>query len=131
MVLVADDEKSVREIIVAHLKHAGYRILVTCDSRDTVAVFSEHAEEIGAALLDYHMPGGSGTEVLEELQRIRPNIPVIMMSGFAEEALVERAKGRGLVEFLRKPFGRLSLLDAVRKALNPPAAQSSTGSQSQ
>ncbi len=116
--LVADDEWWVREPTALMLRQAGYRILMTRDRWDTVAVFKEHAEEIVAVLLDDHMPGGCGREVFEELQRIRPDIPVIMMSGSQEEEIM----GMGIVGFLQKPFGRAALLDKVREALDPPAA---------
>ncbi len=121
-VLVADDELWVREPTALMLRQAGYRILMAGDSRDTVAVFSEHAEEIVAVLLDCHMPGGSGRDVFEELQSIRPNIPVIMMSGYLEEEIMGRFFGKGIVGFLQKPFGRTTLLDKVREVIGPPAA---------
>ena len=121
-VLVADNELLVREPIVLALRQAGYKILVAGDSQDTVAVFSEHAEEIVAVLLDCHMPGGPGEEVFEELHRIRPDIPVIMMSGPLEEEVMGRFLGMGIVGFLQKPFEQVTLLDKVRKAIEPPAA---------
>jgi CheY-like chemotaxis protein len=121
-VLVADDELLVREPIALLLRQAGYKILMTGDARDTVAVFREHAKEIAAVLLDCHMPGGCGEEVFEELQRIRPDIPVIMMSGYDEERIMGRFMGMGIVGFLQKPFGRVTLIDKVREALDPPAA---------
>ena len=120
--LVADDEWWVREPTALMLKRAGYKILMTGDSWDTVAVFKQHAEEIVAVLLDDHMPGERGREVFEELQRIRPDIPVIMMSGSLEEEVMGRFLGMGIVGFLQKPFGQSTLLDKVREALDPPAA---------
>ena len=120
--LVADDEWWVREPTALMLRQAGYRILMTRDSWDTVAVFKEHAEEIVAVLLDDNMPGGCGREVFEELQRIRPDIPVIMMSGSDGKEIMGRFMGMGIVGFLKKPFGQSTLLDKVREALDPPAA---------
>jgi CheY-like chemotaxis protein len=120
--LVADDEWWVREPTALMLKRAGYKILMTGDSWDTVAVFQQYAEEIVAVLLDCHMPGGRGEEVFEELQRIRPDVPVIMMSGYDEERIMGRFMGMGIVGFLQKPFGRVTLIDKVREALEPPAA---------
>jgi FixJ family two-component response regulator len=85
-------------------------------------VFREHADEIVAVLLDYHMPGGTGIDVFAQIQSIRPNIPVIMMSGFVEEEIIGQFLGMGVVGFLQKPFRRAILLDTVRKALDPSAA---------
>jgi CheY-like chemotaxis protein len=120
--LVADDEWWVREPTALMLKRAGYKILMTDNSWDTVAVFQQHAEEIVAVLLDDHMPGGCGEEVFEELQHIRPDIPVIMMSGSDGKEIMGRFMGMGIVGFLQKPFGQSTLLDRVREALDPPAA---------
>lgn len=121
-VLVADDELLVREPIALLLRQAGYKILMTGDARDTVTVFREHAKEIVAVLLDCHMPGACGEEVFEELQHIRPDIPVIMMSGSDEKEVMGRFMGMGIVGFLQKPFGQSTLLDKVREAIDPPAA---------
>ncbi len=122
VVLVADDEPCAREPTAELLKRAGYRILTASDSKDTISVFKEHADEIVAVLLDYHMPGGPGDEVFEELQAIQPGVPVIMMSAFVEEETKGRFLGMGIVGFLQKPFGRAALLDKVRDAVDPSAA---------
>jgi CheY-like chemotaxis protein len=121
-VLVADNAQWVRDPIAGLLRQAGYETLTAADGRDAVAVFEEHAKEIEAVLLDCHLPGGPGDEIFEELRRIRPNIPVIMMSGFAEEDSIGRFLGMGVVGFLKKPFGPLTLFQAVKNALDQPAA---------
>lgn len=121
-VLLADDEKFVREPFAEMLRRAGYRILTASDGPDAVAIFREHSEEIVAVLLDYYMPSGPGDKVFEALQSIRPGVPVIMMSGAAEEEVMGRFLGLGIVGFLQKPFGRTTLLDKVREAIEPQAA---------
>jgi len=120
--LVADADPWVQDPIVVLLRQAGYEILTANDGRDAVTIFEQNADEVVAVLLDCHMPGGSGEEVFEQLRRIRPNIPVVMMSGFAEQDVIGRFLGMGVVGFLRKPFGPLSLFQAVQKALDQPAA---------
>jgi len=120
--LVADNEDFARDPIVALLERSGYHIITAKDCPEAVSVFREHADKIVAVLLDHSMPGGKSDDVFESIQRIRPNIPVIMMSGYAEEDVIGRFKGMGIVGFLHKPFGRVALLDMVRDALDPPAA---------
>ncbi|MFC1639431.1 response regulator [Gemmatimonadota bacterium] len=73
-------------------------------------------------LLDYSMPGGRSDDVFLELQRIRPNVPVIMMSGYMEEKVTGRFKGLGIVGFLQKPFNRAELPERVGEAIDPTAA---------
>jgi DNA-binding NtrC family response regulator len=120
--LVADDEACSRDPIAELLERAGYEILTACNSSEAVSVFRENAERIVAVLLDYHMPGGTGTQVFSELQRIRPNVPVIMMSGFVEERALGQFLGMGVVGFLQKPFNHTTLLNTVRRAIDPHAA---------
>ncbi len=120
--LVADGYPWVQDPIAGLLRQAGYEILTADDGRDAVTIFQEHSHEIVAVLLDHHMPGGGGKEIFEQLRRVRPDIPVIMMSGFAEEDVVGRFLGMGVVGFLKKPFGLLTLFQAVKKALDQPAA---------
>ena len=120
--LVADDKAVARDPIVALLERSGYVIFTAKNCPETVDVFRENADKIVAVLLDYSMPGGHSDDVFEELQRIRPQVPVIMMSGYAEEHVVARFKGLGIVGFLKKPFGRAVLLDTVQRAIDPSAA---------
>jgi DNA-binding response OmpR family regulator len=122
MLLVADADPWVKDPIVWILRQAQYEILAADDGTDAVTMFEQHAEEIVAVLLDYNLPGGCGDEVFGQLQRIRPGIPVIMMSGFAEDDVIGHFLGMGVVGFLKKPFGPLTLFQAVRKALGGSAA---------
>jgi len=120
--LVADDEDFARDPIVALLERSGYQIFTAKDCPEAVSVFREHADEIVAVLLDHSMPGGKSDDVFESIQQIRSDIPIIMMSGYAEEDVIGRFKGMGIVGFLHKPFGRIALLDMVRDAIDHPAA---------
>lgn len=92
------------------------------DCHEAVEVFRHHADTIAVVLLDYSMPGGRTDEVFEELHKIRPDIPVIMMSGYAEENVTGHFKGLGIVGFLQKPFDRAQLLKEVHDAIDPRAA---------
>lgn len=120
--LVADDVAYARDPIVAILERSGFDILTAKDCQEAVSVFRKNADRIVAVLLDYSMPGGKSEEVFDSLQRIRPNIPVIMMSGYAKEDVIGQFKGMGIVGFLHKPFGRAALLDMLSEAIGPPAA---------
>jgi len=120
--LVADDETWVRDPVSTLLQLAGYEVLTARDCNDAMEVFRTNAETIVAVLLDFSMPGGSTRDLFDELQHVRPNVPIILMSGYAEESVMGRFKGMGVVGFLQKPFTKNDLLDEVRKALDHPAA---------
>ena len=115
--LVVDDEKWARDPVVELLRRAGYEILTASDGPDAVALCQAHATEIVAVLLDHHVPRGGGEEIFEQIQHISPNTPVIMTSAAADHEVIGHFLGMGVVGFLRKPFGRTTLLDAVREAL--------------
>ncbi len=121
-ILVSDYDPWVQDPVAGLLSQAGYEVLTANDGLDTVAVFEEHAEEIVAVLMDSHIPGDSGDEIFQELRRIRPNIPVIMMSGFAEQDVIGRFLGMGVVGFLKKPFGPRTLIKTLQRVLDQPAA---------
>jgi len=121
-VLVADDQEHARDPIAALLERSGYKILTAADCHEAVEVFRHHADTIVVVLLDYSMPGGRTDDVFEELQKIRPDIPVIMMSGYTEENVIGHFKGLGIVGFLQKPFDRAQLLKKVHDAIDPHAA---------
>lgn len=82
VVLVADDEATIRKISRLTLERAGFEVLEAKDGREAVEVFEQHQDRIGVALLDSLMPGMSGSEVLQEIRTQRPGFPVVMSSGF-------------------------------------------------
>jgi DNA-binding response OmpR family regulator len=121
-ILVSDYDPWTLDPVSGFLRQAGYEVLAASDSVDTVTVFEEHAEEIVAVLMDSNIPGESGEEIFEELRRVRPNIPVIMMSGFTEQDVIGRFLGMGVVGFLKKPIGPRALLQTVQRAVGRSVA---------
>ena len=119
---MSDYDPWVQDPVAGFLRQAGYEVLTASDGLDTVAVFLEHAEEIAAVLMDGNIPDDSGDEIFEELRRIRPDIPVIMMSGFTEQDVIGRYLGMGVVGFLKKPFGPRTLIKTVQRVFDQPAA---------
>jgi signal transduction histidine kinase/integral membrane sensor domain MASE1/CheY-like chemotaxis protein len=103
-VLVVDDEDHVRESAAALLRKLGYQTVEVADGQSAVADFRTHPEAFKFALLDLTMPGMDGSETLAELQRVRPDLPALVMSGYSEQETLQRLKGRGVRAFLPKPF---------------------------
>ena len=120
LVLVVDDEEAVREVIVAVLEAAGIPWILCADGDTAVRLFRERAEEVSLVLLDLSMPGLSSEATFEELRRIRPGVPVLLSSGYAEAEATSRFVGRGLAGFIQKPYRPEALVAAVRRALRPP-----------
>ena len=81
-------------------------------------VFEKHSNEIVCVLLDLTMPRMGGDEALDELRRVRRDVPVILSSGYSEEDLVHRFDGRGLSGVIQKPYQYKSLMDKLEQALD-------------
>ena len=122
-ILVVDDTPSIRLFAQDALSMAGYTVLVAEDGREGVDLFARHAPEIDLVLLDMTMPRMSGAEALPELRRLRPDIPVLMTSGYTEADAIgmmatsptdpaDSASG-----FIQKPYRARTLLDRVASML--------------
>jgi DNA-binding NtrC family response regulator len=90
---------------------------VASDGHQAVDLFREQPEAIDAVLLDRTMPKKNGLEVLLEMRQLRPEVPVVLMSGHSQEDIAQRCAGRQLSGFVQKPFTPARLLAAVQQAV--------------
>ncbi len=116
-VLVVDDERAVRDIHSRMLKSGGYDVVAASDGREAIASFAKHADCIDAILLDLSMPDLDGEEVFAQLRKIREDVPVILISGFAEQDILDRFQGAGLAGVLHKPVQVSVLLENIGAAI--------------
>jgi DNA-binding NtrC family response regulator len=105
----------IREVTVAMLHELGYESLTAADGREALRIFREQGEKIGLVLLDQIMPGMDGVQVFKELRFIRPDITVLLASGYSELEMAERFKGLGLSGFIQKPYNLEQLADEIRR----------------
>ena len=117
VLLVADDERVLRETIRDFLVSLGFTVHLAADGRQAVALFRAHHRELAAVLLDLSMPHLDGAAAHAEMQNIDSTCPVILMSGYSEDEAVQRLATRGIARFLQKPFAMKSLLDALAAVL--------------
>ena len=118
-ILVVDDEAHIRAGAAQALEHTGFTVLTAADGREAVTVFRQHAETIRAVLLDLTMPNMDGAATARELRQIRPDVRVVLTSGYTAEEATRQFTERDLVGFLQKPYGLKELIAAVRGALEP------------
>jgi signal transduction histidine kinase/CheY-like chemotaxis protein len=118
LILVVDDEPSIRNITRDTLERRGFTVLTARDGREAVDIFQEHQDEIVCVLLDLTMPNMGGEEAFFELQKIRDGIPIVLVSGYSEEQLQERVEDLGFAGFLKKPVDSSRLYQQVRAAMN-------------
>ena len=116
-ILFVDDEQPLRALGRAVLEGGGYTILEAADGQEGVDTFTQHQEEIGLVVLDLTMPRKSGWEALEEVRQIKPDVPVIVSSGYSIEGGAQAAIERGATAFLPKPYRAQQLLSTVQEVL--------------
>jgi two-component system cell cycle sensor histidine kinase/response regulator CckA len=102
LVLVVDDEESVRTLMSRMLESFQFHVMEAVDGRDAVEKFSAHADAITAVLLDVTMPVMSGLEAYDQIRRLKPDVPVLFMSGYMSEG--ELKNMTGATDFIQKPF---------------------------
>ena len=111
LILVADDEIAIRELVAAELGAFGYRVLKAADGAEAVAMFRRHADEVCLFITDGAMPVMSGAQAIAELRKLKPGLPVLLTSG---EQGAERFDD---VVAVNKPFAFEELLVAIQRGL--------------
>jgi CheY-like chemotaxis protein len=122
-VLVVDDEPMVRDVAQAILERLGLAVLAAANGEEAVALFAAEPDRFAVVLLDLTMPRVSGAETFRRIREVRPDIPVILMSGHSEDEASRQFAGEGLAGFIEKPFSTQALADAMERVLGTrPAA---------
>ncbi len=114
-VLVVDDESAIRRSLSGILSDEGYDAALAEDGEKALAAVRERVPDV--VLLDIAMPGRDGIDVLEELRRSHPSLPVVMMSGHGTIETAVRATQLGAFDFIEKPLSLDKLLLTLRHAL--------------
>ncbi len=120
-VLVVEDEALVRDVTRAMLERRGYRVLLANDGEHAIRVAESYFGTIDLLLTDVVMPRANGRRVAERLRMLRPNIRVLYMSGYTEDAIVHHGVLDAGITLLEKPFTELDLARTVRELLDVPA----------
>lgn len=116
-ILVIDDEQVVRNLARQALQHYGYTVLAAEDGERGLDLFHGNTRQVDCVLLDATMPGMSGEEALLLLKSLRPDIPVVLSSGFGETEMLRRFEGKGLAGFIQKPYKAAALLEKIQDVL--------------
>ena len=119
-ILVVDDEAHIRAGAAHALERTGFTVLTAADGREAVAVFRQHAPTIRAVLLDLTMPNMDGAATARELRQIRPEVRIVLSSGYTKEEATRQFTDRDLVGFLQKPYALKDLVATIRTALESP-----------
>ncbi|MGD0363652.1 MAG: response regulator [Bryobacteraceae bacterium] len=118
-ILVVEDGDAVRNLVCLMLVQNGYGVLEARCGRDALRLCELHLSPIQLVLIDLVMPNMNGADLAGHLLRARPDLRILLMSGYAEEATPFGACKRS-VAFLAKPFTSIELVAKVREVLDAP-----------
>ena len=115
--LIADDEEAIRAITTILLERRGFEVISAADGLETVELYTRNAEDITFLLLDINMPGLNGLEAALRIRHINPNVPILFMSGYPREEVMERFEDKEHTDFIKKPFEIVALTQAIRSVM--------------
>jgi PAS domain S-box-containing protein len=117
-ILVVDDEETICQLEEKQLTHLGYRVTTANSGSKAIEIFKKSPQDIDLVVTDMTMPLMTGTDLAKILLNIRPNLPILLCTGFSELIDKEKANVLGLQGYLMKPVCRKDLAAAVRKSLD-------------
>lgn len=117
LILIVEDEAPLRDIAQATLEDHGYRVLVASDGSEAVALFAQQPGEIQVVITDLAMPIMDGHATIRALQKIRPEVKILAVSGMAWDKATAGADRAAVKAFLQKPFTAERLLQTLAEVL--------------
>jgi PAS domain S-box-containing protein len=118
VIVVVEDEPGVRSLVERILGRAGHRVLGFPDGTSAADTLGDPGVRVDLLVTDLVMPGPNGIEVARQARRARPDLPVLVMSGYAADALRAEGVDEGSIELLAKPFSTAELLERVTARLS-------------
>jgi CheY-like chemotaxis protein len=118
LILIIDDEALIVAIAKRMLTDAGYRVVTSSEPFQALEIFKQLKDEVDLVILDFTLPIMDGSEVFDALREIKPQVAVMLSSGFAEQEKVRAMLSQGLRGFLPKPYTQEKLLSQVRSTLD-------------
>jgi PAS domain S-box-containing protein len=123
-ILIVDDEEHIRDITSEMLTDLGYTTNLSVNGEEAVGFYKERHAKIDLVILDIIMPKMNGFVCFQELQKINPNVKIVIASGYAIDSQARKMMEMGALEFVQKPFDMKALSQAVKKALTKVPALS-------
>lgn len=115
--VLADDEPRVREVLKMMMTDVGFRVIETDSAPKCLELYRQHKDDVTFVMVDWMMPGGGGRAVVSTLRARGDRVPIVISSGYSEEAVGADLRADPLVVFLEKPFEFETLLRTIRNLL--------------
>jgi two-component system cell cycle sensor histidine kinase/response regulator CckA len=117
VVLLAEDEPQLRNLLEVILTQAGYVVIPAVDGQEALELSRTYTNTIDLVVSDIIMPRMTGPDLLEHIRSERPDTQVLLMSGYASSAYIDYATKH---DFIRKPFAPKQFMDEVSTLLSHP-----------
>ena len=105
-ILFIDDEEILTSLNKIMLKKLGYNVTASCDSREALEIYRNYPEQFDLVITDQTMPGMTGAELAAQMLQIRPDLPIILCTGYSSIISRDEARSMGIKSFAAKPLGR-------------------------
>ena len=112
-ILVVDDDELVSEYLGALLEAESYNVMVLNEPAAALEYFKEHPDDFDLIVTDQVMPGLTGVEIAQSILKLRPDLPILLITGYSEIISAENAKSFGLSGFFPKPINESLFLDEI------------------
>ncbi|PKN32474.1 MAG: oxidoreductase, partial [Deltaproteobacteria bacterium HGW-Deltaproteobacteria-19] len=122
-ILLVDDEPMILEPAAQMLRMLGYTVYQAASGQDAVTLYFENRDRIDLVVLDMILPGMSGSQVLEMLMGINPEVRVILSSGYSLQGEVQKVMEAGCRGFIQKPYSMREMSVIIHQALAPSAGR--------
>jgi DNA-binding NtrC family response regulator len=116
-ILFVDDEEVIVNMARIMLKRLGYEVVGESDSRLALSAFRADPGAFDVVMTDLTMPGLTGVDLAREILQLRPDIPVVLCTGFSETETAEKARQVGIKELLMKPLVMRDMAEAIQKVM--------------
>lgn len=121
-ILVVEDEAALRAFLEAILAKSGYKVALAANGGEALLMIEEKVVKPDLVITDVVMPGMSGSILVERLRRNQPNLKVLFMSGYTDNAIFHHGVLNQGTPFIQKPFTRRDIVEKIRSVLRGPEA---------
>jgi nitrogen-specific signal transduction histidine kinase/CheY-like chemotaxis protein len=117
-ILLVDDEAPIISMVKQQLERMGYRVTARTASLDAIEIFKKQPDRFDLVITDLTMPNMTGDRLTRKIKQVRPDIPVILCTGFSDKINPEKAAAMGIDAYILKPVIRKDIDAAIRRVLN-------------
>jgi CheY-like chemotaxis protein len=116
-ILLVDDEETLVNAVKQMLEHLGYKVTATTNSAEALSLFLQRPEDFDLVITDYTMPNMTGDDLAKEIMQIRPDVPIILCTGFNEQINEQAAKSMGIRALIMKPVSLRGIAKVIYEVL--------------